>query len=67
LRDLEDKVLNPYSTERLQKHCRNITLETCNVAATLHNIAATLQEDCSNVEMSALREIAMQHYSNIAM
>jgi len=44
-------------------------LENCNVAATLHNIAATLplQEDCSNVEMSALREIAMQHYSNIAM
>jgi len=42
-------------------------LETCNVAATLHNIAATLQEDCSNVEMSALREIAMQRYSNIAM
>jgi len=42
-------------------------LENCNVAATLHNIVATLQEDCSNVEMSALKEIAMQHYSNIAM
>src|SRR5580765_1471322 len=49
----------PYSTERLQEHCIDLTLKHCNIAWKLRNVSAMLLQACGNVEMSALRNITM--------
>jgi len=47
----------PYSTEILQQHCKNISLQDCNITKILQNITAIFQQHCSNVKMSVLKTL----------
>jgi len=51
--------INPYSTERLQNDCRNISLQFCNIANKLRNVFATLMQYHSIIKMSAFDKIVL--------
>jgi len=41
---IHEKLYNLYSTKRLQKYCRNISLQDCNVIKMFQNVAVKLQQ-----------------------